>query len=146
MDVFKADKIRKAIRLAACACGLGAAATAFIFGILTLEKVTGLCMTARVLAIIMFVCSVGVLVFDLITKAFSPVASGIGAAFGLIGFIGNFLVAPASTMLGLLKYSLAHMKSLTEIDTTQLSIGRYMIILAGVLTISYNFKCFKSGT
>lgn len=146
MDQSKAAKIRTIIRLLGCVCGVGAAATALIFGFIPLGDATGLCMVSRVLAIIMFVIAIAVLVFDLIAKAFSPLSSLIGAGIGLIGFIGNFIIAPASTYKGVLQYALTHMESLTEVDTTQLSVGRYMIIFAGVVFISHVIKCFKSGT
>lgn len=148
MNMEQANKIRKIIRLLGCVCALGAVITAFIFGFIpTLEDGLGVCMAARIFAIVLFVISIVLLVFDLVTKAFSPLASGMGAGLGLIGFIGNFVIAPASTYAGALKYALTHIKNASfDLDTTQLSIGRYMIILAGVLTISYTFKCFKSGT
>lgn len=146
MDTSKTAIVRNIIRVLGGVCGLGAAATAFIFGFIPLGDGTGLCMASRVLAIIMFVIAIALLAFDLITKAFSPTSSLIGAGVGLIGFIGNFIIAPASTDEGILEYAITHMESLTEIDTTQLSVGRYMIIFAGVVFISHAIKCFKSGT
>lgn len=148
MNIETASKIRKIIRILGCVCALGALITAFVFGVIpTLEDGIGVCMAARVFAIIMFVISIVLLAFDIITKAFSPVTSAIGAVIGLVGFIGNFVIAPASTYAGALKYALTHIKnSALDLDTTQLSIGRYMILLAGLLWISYTSKCFKSGT
>ena len=149
MNMEQANKIRKILRLLGCVCALGAVITAFIFGFIpTLEDGLGVCMASRVFAIILFVIAIALLVFDLVTKAFSPLPSAIGAGIGLIGFIGNFVIAPASTYAGAVKYALTHIKNYAslDLDTTQLSIGRYMILLAGLLTISYTFKCFKSGT
>lgn len=151
MNMEQANKIRKIIRLLGCACALGAVITAFIFGFIPNldDKLSvGVCMASRVFAIILFVIAIVLLVFDLVTKAFSPIPSGIGAGIGLIGFIGNFVISPASTMEGVFKYALTHIKNYTtfDLDTTQLSIGRYMILVAGLFWISYTSKCFKSGT
>lgn len=140
MDVFKADKIRKAIRTVTLICALGAAVTAFIFRVTQLRNGIGVCMTSRVFAILTFVLTVGLLVFDFATKAFSPQAAGIAAIGGAVMFIGNFIVAPASTVLGLAMYAINHLDG----DVASLSAGSYMILVGGVFVIGWTLRAMKN--
>lgn len=104
-------------------------------------------MVSRIFAIAILVCAVGLLVFDLVTKAFHPSAALIGLGLALIGFIGNFIIAPGSTQDGMWAYILNHTNLATgKIEATQLNIGAYMILASGFFTISYYTKCMKSGT
>lgn len=146
MDMNNANKYRMIIRIIGIICAAGAAITAFIFRMKPVET-TGACMASRIFAIALFVAAAGLLVFDLATKAFAPTAAVIGLVIALIGFIGNFVVAPGSSYMGLLEYTLTHVNStFTDVDTTQLEIGSYMVMAAGVFSISWNLKCMKTGT
>lgn len=153
MDANKANIIRKIIRILGCVFAVVAAITAFVFrniksidSVEAVKRISTLCMVARIFAIAMFVSAVGVLVFDLVTKAFPIKGSAIGLVIALIGFIGNFIIAVASTPLGFSAYILEHANILTgKLDATQLDIGSYMILASGIFTISYNGKCMKTG-
>ena len=154
MDASKANIIRKIIRIFGCIFAGVAGIMAFVFrniksidSIEAVSRISTLCMVARIFAIAMFVSAVGVLVFDLVTKAF-PLSSGaIGVVIALIGFIGNFIIAVGSTPEGMWSYILSHANIVTgKLEATQLNIGAYMILASGIFTISYNAKCMKSGT
>ena len=142
MDSNQSLKIRAIIRIACCILALGATVTAFIFRMNPVET-TGACMISRVCVIIMFIAMVGSCILAFVTKTFSPQIDGIPFVISLVGFIGNFLVAPGSTMLGLIKYVATHMKGLNDVDATQLEIGSYMVMLAGILMISYTVRSLK---
>lgn len=153
MDANKTNIIRNVIRILGCVFAAVAAITAFVFrniksidSVEAIKRISTLCMVARIFAIAMFVTAVGALVFDLVTKAF-PIKSGaIGLVVALIGFIGSFIIAVASTPLGFSAYILEHTNAVTrKIDATQLNIGAYMILASALCTISYNAKCMKSG-
>lgn len=145
MDSNQSLKIRAIIRIACCIFALGATVTAFIFRMNPVET-TGACMISRICVIIMFAAMVGSCVLAFATKSFSPQIDGIPFIISLVGFIGNFIVAPGSTDAGLFKYALTHINStLTDVDTTQLEIGSYMVMLAGILMISYTIRSMKKG-
>lgn len=146
--------MRNVIRIISCIFAAVAAITAFVFRTIktinstdTIRNMSALCMVARIAAIAMFVGSIVLLVYDVVTKSAPLTISGPGAGISLIGFIGNFIVAPASTQLGFSAYIMKHLNIVTgKFNATQLNIGAYMIVAAGVLLISYNAKCIKSGT
>lgn len=149
MDSNQALKIRGFIRIGCCILGLGAAITGFLYRIMMItkiEEVTGLCMIARICAIIMFVAALGAVILAVVSKTFSPKIDGVALIIALVGFIGNFVIAPGSTLKGIVAYELTHIdfSSLT-VDATQLDIGAYMIILSGILMISYTIKSMKNG-
>lgn len=136
MDSNKALKYRAIIRIVCCVFALGAAVTAFIF---RLNLSTGACLISRICAIAMFVCMVGATVLAFATKTFSPKFDGVGLVIALVGFIGNFLVAPGSSLISLAVYALTHTSA------TQLEVGSYMVMAAGIFMISYTVKAIKSG-
>lgn len=143
MNSDQSLKIRAIIRIVCCIFALGATVTAFVFRMNPVET-TGACMISRVCVIVMFVLMVGACGLALATKSFSPQMDGIPLIIALVGFIGNFLVAPGSTMGGLIKYTFTHINStMTDVDTTQLEIGSYMVMLAGILMISYTVKSIR---
>lgn len=154
MDVNKANGIRKLIRILCCVFGVVAAVLALVFRkIKTIEdldaisRMSTMCMVARICAILMFVCAVGLLIFDLVTKEFPISSSAVGAVIALVGFIGNFVIAVASNSESFLGYIAQHLSLATgEITMTQLNIGSYMILISALVLISYNAKCIKSGT
>lgn len=154
MEISKANVIRKVIRILSCVFAAVAAILAFVFRRIeriddfdAIGRMSTMCMVARICAIAMFVCAVGLLVFDLVTKSFPLSSSAIGLAIALVGFIGNFIIAVASSQVGFYGYLLAHANVVTgEVSMTQLNIGSYMILASGVFLISYNAKCMKSGT
>lgn len=150
MDNNNALKIRGIIRIIACIFAAGATVTAFIYRVLMrsrADQITGLCMIARICAIAMFVAMLGAVIIALVSKSFSPKIDGAAFVIALIGFIGNFVIAPGSTLMGLGIYVLSHIKDLYQgtFDGTQLDIGAYMIMLSGILLISYTVKNIKSG-
>ena len=150
MDNNGALKIRGAIRILCCIFAGGAVITAFLYRIMMRSKadqITGLCMIARICAIAMFVGVAVAAVIALVSKTFSPKIDGVAIIAGVIGFIGNFVIAPGSTLMGIYMYALSHVKDVYKgtFDGTQLDIGAYMIILAGVLLISYTVKAIKDG-
>lgn len=148
MDNNNALKIRAILRIVCCIFAAGAVVTAFIYRVLLrsqAEKVTGLCMISRICAIAMFAVAVIAVVLALVSKTFVPKIDGSALVIALVGFIGNFVVAPGSTLASLVVFELAHLKNLTQFDGTQLEIGAYMIMLSGVLMISYTAKQMKSG-
>lgn len=154
MDISKANNIRKVIRILSCVFAAVAAILAFVFrrinridDLEAVGRMSTMCMVARICAIAMFVCAAGLLIFDLVTKQFPISSSGVGLAIALVGFIGNFIIAVASTQLGFYAYLLEHANLVTgKVTMTQLNIGSYMILASGVFLISYNAKCMKSGT
>ena len=139
MDSNQSLKIRAIIRIVCCIFGLGAAVTAFIFRMKPLES-TGACMISRICAIAMFVGMVVAAVLALVTKTFTPQFDGAGLAIGLVGFIGNFLVAPGSSLLSLAVYAVTHTSA------TSLEVGSYMVMLSGILMISYTVRSVKKGS
>ena len=143
MDSDQSLKIRAIIRIACCVFGLVATVTAFLFRMAPVDN-TGACMISRICVIIMFVLMVGSCVLAFVTKSFSPQIDGIPFIIALVGFIGNFLVAPGSTEAGLFKYAFTHANStFTDVDTTQLEIGSYLVMLSGILMISYTVRAIK---
>ncbi len=154
MEGNKVNVIRNVIRILGCVFAVVAAITAFVFrrikqinSIDAIRNMSTLCMVARIFAIAMFASAVVLLVIDLVTKAAPPSVSGIGAGISLIGFVGNFIIAPASTQIGFSAYIMKHLNIVTgKFNAAQLNIGAYMIVAAGVFLISYNAKCIKSGT
>ena len=136
MDSNNALKYRAIIRIVCCVFALGATITAFIFRV---NLNTGACMISRICAIAMFVCMVGAGVLAFVTKTFSPKFDGVGLIIALVGFIGNFLVAPGSSVLGLVTYAFTHTSA------TQLEVGSYMVMASGIFMISYTVKAMKSG-
>lgn len=143
MDGNQSLKIRAIIRIACCVFALVATVTAFLFRMAPVDN-TGACMISRICVIVMFVLMVGACALAFATKSFSPQIDGIPFIISLVGFIGNFIVAPGSSQKALFKYALTHVNStLTDVDTTQLEIGSYMVMLAGILMISYTVRAFK---
>ena len=143
MNSDQSLKIRAIIRIVCCIFALVATVTAFLFRMAPVEN-TGACMISRICVIVMFVLMVGACVLAFATKSFSPQIDGIPFIISLVGFIGNFIVAPGSTEAGLFKYAFTHVNStLTDVDTTQLEIGSYMVMLAGILMISYTIRAVK---
>lgn len=153
MDANKANILRNIVRVLGCVFAGVAAITAFVFrniksidSVEAVKRISTLCMVARIFAIAMFVSAVVLLVLDLVTKAAPLSVSGIGAGISLIGFVGNFIIAPASTQIGFMAYIAEHANLVTgKFNATQLNMGAYMIVAAGVFLISYNAKCMKSG-
>lgn len=150
MDNNNALKIRGILRILACILAAGATVTAFIYRVLMRTKadqITGLCMIARICAIAMFAAMAAAVIVALVSKSFSPKIDGAAFVVALIGFIGNFIIAPGSTLLGLGTYVITHIKDYARgtFDGTQLDIGAYMIMLSGILLISYTVKNIKSG-
>lgn len=152
MDVFKADKIRKIIRFIGCGCALGAVITAFIFRLKPLRSFNA-CMASRILAIGVLVCAAALLIFDFVTKHFSTGIAAIGLAIALVGFVGNFLEAPGSSYQAFTDHVLKHVRigaSNSEVEAyskklkKQFEVGSYLVIFAGLGTISYNIRCMKS--
>lgn len=151
MDNNNALKIRGILRIVCCIFAAGAVVTAFIYRVMMRTKadeITGLCMISRICAIAMFVIAVIAVILAVLSKTFVPKIDGSALVIALVGFIGNFVIAPGSTLEGLAKYVIKHIKSLTQgtFDGTQLDIGAYMIMLSGVLMISYTIKQMKSGS
>ena len=153
MDITKANVIRKVIRILSCVSAAVAAVLAYVFRkierITDLEAVSRMSTmgrVARICARATFVFAVGILLFDLATKTFPAKSSAIGAVIALVGFIGNFIIAVASTSSGFLMYIMEHANLSGKVTMTQLNIGSYMILASGVFLISYNAKCMKSGT
>lgn len=154
MDITKANVIRKIIRILSCILAAVAAVLAYVFrkieridDLEAVSRMSTMCMVARICAIATFVFAVGILLFDLATKTFPAKSSAIGAVIALVGFIGNFIIAVASTSSGFLVYIMEHANIVTgKVTMTQLNIGSYMILASGVFLISYNAKCMKSGT
>lgn len=146
--------MRNVIRIICCVFAAVAAITAFVFRRIksidsfdAVRNMSTLCMVARICAIAMFVGSVVLLVLDIVRKTAPPSVSGIGAGISLIAFVGNFIIAPASTQIGFMAYITAHANFVTgKFNAAQLNIGAYMIVAAGVFLISYNAKCIKTGT
>ena len=150
MDNNGALKIRGAIRILCCIFAAGAVITAFIYRVLMrsrADQITGLCMIARICAIAMFVGVAVAAVIALVSKTFSPKIDGVAVIIAAIGFIGNFVIAPGSTLMGLTMYVLSHIKSMSQgtFDGTQLDIGAYMIMISGIFLISYTVKAIKDG-
>lgn len=148
MDGNQALKIRGYIRIVCCILAAGAAITAFIYRIMLrtkAEEITGLCMTSRIFAILMFVAAAGAVVLAFMSKTFSPKIDGGAFVIALVGFIGNFVIAPGSTLKSLIVFEGTHIKNMMYFDGTQLDIGAYMIILSGVLMISYTVRLVKNG-
>ena len=150
MDNNNALKIRAILRIVCCIFAAGAVVTAFIYRVLMrtqADKVTGLCMISRICAIAMFAIAVIAVILALVSKTFVPKIDGSALVIALVGFIGNFVVAPGSTLIGLGIYVLSHVKSVTQgtFDGTQLEIGAYLIMISGILMISYTAKQMKSG-
>lgn len=153
MDITKANVIRKVIRILSCVSAAVAAVLAYVFrkierinDLEAVSRMSTMCMVARICAIATFVFAVGILLFDLATKTFPAKSSAIGAVIALVGFIGNFIIAVASTSNGFLMYIMEHANLSGKVTMTQLNIGSYMILASGVFLISYNAKCMKSGT
>ncbi len=153
MDITKANVIRKVIRILSCVSAAVAAVLAYVFrkierinDLEAVSRMSTMCMVARICAIATFVFAVGILLFDLATKTFPAKSSAIGAVIALVGFIGNFIIAVASTSSGFLMYIMEHANLSGKVTMTQLNIGSYMILASGVFLISYNAKCMKSGT
>lgn len=133
--------IRNVIRVIGIVAAVVAAITAFIFRKLetNVNAFIGCCVAARIGAIVLFAAAIAFLIFDIVTKAY-PISIGAGGlGLAAIAFVGNFLIAPASSALGLLKYAVTHM------STTQLAVGSYMVLAAGVLYASYSIGCMKKG-
>lgn len=148
MDSNTALKIRGYIRILCCILAAGATITAFIYRVMMrtqAEKITGLCMIARIFIIVMFVAAAGAAVLALVSKTFSPKIDGSALVIALVGFIGNFVIAPGSTLKSLVIFEATHIKNMMYFDGTQLDIGAYMIMLSGILMISYTVKQMKSG-
>ena len=140
---------RNVLRVIGCIAGGAAALCAVIFRILlksSPENCMTMCVIARITSIVLFALAVVIVVYDLITKF--PITSSLaGLGMSALGFIGQFLIAPASNLLSLMTFQLAHVKpDGLHYDSFQLEIGSYLIILAGVATISYHAKNMKSGT
>lgn len=106
MDMNKANKFRIIFRVVGCLFALVAAITAFIFRRMTDDPFTmvKVCKVARFCSIALFVAAVGLVVFDVVAKAFSPKAAMIALVLALIGFIGNFIVSPASSEVSFAVY------------------------------------------
>lgn len=154
MDINKANVIRKVIRILSCVFAAVAALLAYVFRKIdkiddldAISRMSTMCMVARICAIAVFVFAAGLLIFDLVTKSFPISSSGIGLVIALIGFIGNFIIAVASTSNGFMMYISEHGNLVTgKVTMTQLNIGSIMILASGILLICYNAKCLKSGT
>ena len=149
MDGNQALKIRGYIRIVCCILAAGAAITAFIYRTMLktkAEEITGICMISRICIIAMFVAAVGAVVLALLSKTFSPKIDGSAFVISLVGFIGNFVIAPGSTLKGIVRFEAAHIKNMIYFDGTQLNIGAYMIILSGILMISYTVNQMKNGS
>lgn len=154
MDMKKANIIRNVIRVLGFIFAAVAAILSFVFrkidridDMATISRLSTMCMISRICIILMFACAIVLLVFDLVTKQFPISSSGIGLAIALVGFIGNFIIAVASTSSGFFMYIMEHANLVTgKVTMTQLNIGSYMILASGVFWIAYNAKFMKSGT
>lgn len=146
MDMNKANKFRIIFRVVGCLFALVAAITAFIFRRMTDDPFTmvKVCKVARFCSIALFVAAVGLVVFDVVAKAFSPKAAMIALVLALIGFIGNFIVSPASSEVSFAVYLFDLMAKGAK-NATQIDIGSYMILASGVFYISFSFNCMKRG-
>ena len=149
MDNNNALKIRGILRIVCCIFAAGAVVTAFIYRVMLrtkAEEITGLCMISRICAIVMFVLAAGAVGLAFATKSFSLKIDGSAFVIALVGFIGNFVVAPGSTKNGIVAFELKHVNwSTLTFNGTQLEVGAYMIMLSGILMISYTVKQMKSG-
>lgn len=149
MDNNNALKIRAILRIVCCICAAGAVITAFIYRVLLktkAEEITGLCMISRICAIAMFAIAVIAVILAVMSKTFVPKIDGSALVIALVGFIGNFIVAPGSTVNGIIAFELKHVNwSTMTFNGTQLEVGAYMIMLSGILMISYTAKQMKSG-
>lgn len=149
MDNNNALKIRAILRIVCCIFAAGAVITAFIYRVLLktkAEEITGLCMISRICAIAMFAIAVIAVILAVMSKTFVPKIDGSALVIALVGFIGNFVVAPGSTQAGILLFELKHVNwSTMTFNGTQLEVGAYMIMLSGILMISYTAKQMKSG-
>lgn len=149
MDSYYALKIRGILRIICCVFAGCATVIASIFRAMMKTKAleaTGLCMASRICAIVMFVTAVGAAAMAYVARSFSSKSDGSIAIMALIGFIGNFLVRPASTKAMLMVFQVNHIiKGTFLYNTTQLRIGAYMIILSGLATVSYTVRAIKSG-
>lgn len=153
MDMKKANIIRNVIRVLGFIFAAVAAILSFVFRKIdriddmdAISRLSTMCMISRICIILMFACAVVLLVFDLVTKQFPISSSGIGLAIALVGFIGNFIIAVASTASGFWTYIITHANISGEVTMTQLNIGSYMILASGAFWIAYNAKFMKSGT
>lgn len=154
MDRSKIAVIRNVIRVFGFVCGGVAALLALVFGRIkriddldAVGRMSTMCMIARICIIAMFVLAAALLVIDLVTKQFPISASGVGFVIALVGFIGNFIIAAASTKLGFATYIFENTNAVTGMITmTRLNIGTYMIMASGAFWIAYNAKFMKNGT
>ena len=97
------------------------------------------CNISRVCAIVLFVLAAVFVVYDIIAKAYPISIGAIGLVIAAIAFIGNFLLAPGSSLLSLTAYALKNG------NLTTLEIGSYMVIAGGVFYASYHGGCMKKG-
>lgn len=145
--------IRNVIRIAGIVAGAGAAIAGFIFRIMldNVEHLTepngiiAACVAARICAIVLFAVAAAFLIFDIISKAYPISIGAAGLGLAAIAFIGNFIIAPASSLLGFAGYVLSHMVGLTKFNASSLFIGSYLVIAGGFFFASYNVGCIKKG-
>lgn len=146
--------IRNVIRIIGIVAGAAAAIAAFIFraiaasfntssGLESLMKsfnsLITACNVARVCAIVFFVLAIAFVVYDAVAKAFPISIGAIGLVIAAVAFVGNFIMAPASSLDALVSYAMLHG------DLTVLDIGSYMVIAGGVFYASYHGSCIKKG-
>lgn len=145
--------IRNVIRIVGIIAGAGAAIAGFIFRTIVdnLEKldnanpIIASCVAARICAIVLFVVAAAFLIFDIITKAYPISISAAGLGLAAIAFVGNFIISPASSTLGLTSYVVSHMVGFTKFNASSLFIGSYLVIAGGFFFASYNIGCIKKG-
>lgn len=145
--------IRNVIRIAGIIAGAGAIIAGFIFRVVlnnseNLQKsdpIIASCVVARICAIVLFAAAAAFLIFDVVTKAYPISISAAGLGVATIAFVGNFIMAPASSKLGLVGYVVSHMVGLTKFNATTLFIGSYLVIAGGFFFASYSISCIKKG-
>lgn len=135
--------IRNVIRVLGIIAGAVAGIAALVFRRLetNLDAFIGLCVVARIAAIVLFVAAIAFLVCDIMLKAYPISIGAIGLLLAAIAFVGNFLIAPASSMSSFIVYALQHMDG----KATQLDVGSYMVLAGGVFYASYSAGCMKQG-
>lgn len=147
MDPNQSLKIRGIIRILGCLFAAGAIVTAFLYRAMLstkAEEITGICMVARICAIAMFVAMAVAVVVALVSKSFAFNIDGVAFVAALLGFIGNFIVAPGSTVDGIVQFEIDHLNYMDfTFDATQLQIGAYMIMLGGIVLISITISALK---
>lgn len=103
------------------------------------------CVVARICSIALFVIAAAFLIFDVIAKAYPISIGAAGLGLAALAFVGNFIIAPASSLMSFAVYAVSHSVGFNKFNASSLFIGSYLVIVGGLGFASYHIGCFKKG-